>query len=195
MPCTKIRNHITHFIDINGEEMDDIIKAFNVVKYPAKTYIIKKGQVCHFIGFINVGCVEYFTKTNKKEQVISFPRENTWIGDLGSLLSGQSTNIYIKALEDTELLILDKARFSSLIENHSSFLLYYLKAIHELYMTSNEQHALLLSHSAEERYDSLLRNNPDLISRISDKYLASYLGVQPPSLSRIKRKKIKRNDE
>jgi CRP/FNR family transcriptional regulator, anaerobic regulatory protein len=195
MPFTKIRNHITHFIDMEGAEMDDIIKAFSVIKYSAKTYIIKKGQVCQFIGFINEGCVEYFIKTNKKEQVISFPRENSWIGDLGSLLTMQTTNIYIKALEDTELLILDKARFTSLIKNHSSFLLYYLKAIHELYMTANEQHALLLSHSAEERYDYLLQNMPDLISRISDKYLASYLGVQPPSLSRIKRKKSKRNDE
>jgi CRP/FNR family transcriptional regulator, anaerobic regulatory protein len=188
----KLRTHIAHVIEINDVEMDEIIKAFSVVKYSAKTYILKKGQVCNFIGFINEGCVEYYSKTNKKEHVISFLRENSWIGDFNSLLNQNTTNIYIKALEDTELLILDKACFVSLINAHSSFLLYYLKATHALYMSANEQHALLLSHSAEERYSYLLENSPDLISRISDKYLASYLGVEPPSLSRIKRKKIKK---
>jgi CRP/FNR family transcriptional regulator, anaerobic regulatory protein len=192
MLSTNLRTHITHFIDATEIEIDEIIKAFSVIKYSAKTYILKKGQVCNFIGFINEGCVEYYSKTNKKEHVISFPRENSWIGDLNSLLNQNTTNIYIKALEDTELFILDKAGFVSLINSQSAFLLYYLKAIHELYMTANEQHALLLSHSAEERYNYLLANNPDLINRISDKYLASYLGVQPPSLSRIKRKKIKK---
>lgn len=188
----KLRDHIARFIDINESELDEIIKAFSVVKYSAKTYILKKGQVCHFIGFINEGCVDYYSKTNKKEHVISFPRENSWIGDLNSVLNHSPTNINIKTLEDTELFILDKTSFVSLIENHKSFLVYYLKAVHELYMNANEQYALLLSHSAEERYNHILDNSPELINRISDKYLASYLGIQPPSLSRIKRKKIKK---
>jgi CRP/FNR family transcriptional regulator, anaerobic regulatory protein len=188
MLFTKLRNHIAQLIDVNDFEIDEIIKTFSIVKYSSKTHILKKGQICNFIGFINEGCVEYYSKTNKKEHVISFLRENSWIGDLNSLLNQHTTNIYIKALEDTELLILDKVHFVSLINSHSTFLLYYLKAIHQLYMTANEQHALLLSHSAEERYNYLLENSPELISRISDKYLASYLGVQPPSLSRIKRK-------
>lgn len=191
----KLRNHIAHFIDINEIEIDEIVKAFRVVKYSAKTYILKKGQICHFIGFINEGCVEYHNRTNKKEHVISFLRENSWIGDLNSLLSLNSTNIYIKVLEDTELLVLDKSQFLYLVEHHNSFLLYYLKAIHELYMDTNEQYAMLLSHSAEERYNHLLDNSPELINRISDKYLASYLGIQPPSLSRIKRKKIKKQQD
>ena len=57
MLFTKLRNHITHFIEIDEAEIDDIIKAFTVVKYSAKTYILKKGQICNFIGFINEGCV------------------------------------------------------------------------------------------------------------------------------------------
>ncbi len=191
----KLRDHIAHFIDISESEIDEIVKTFSVVKYSAKTYILKKGQVCNFIGFINEGCVEYHSKTNKKEHVISFQRENSWIGDLNSLLNHNKTNIYIKTLEETELFILDKTCFVSLIESHNVFLIYYLKAIHELYMNANEQHGLLLSHSAEERYNYLLENNPELINRISDKYLASYLGIQPPSLSRIKRKKIKKQQD
>lgn len=195
MSFEKLRNHIAEFIEINTSEIETIINTFSIVKYPAKTYILKKGQVCSFIGFINEGCVEYHSKINKKEHIISFPKENWWIGDLNSLLSETPTDIYIKTLEDTEIFILDKEKFGYLIEKHINFLVYYLKIIHFMYMNVSEQYALTLSHSAEERYHKLLEQSPDLINRISDKHLASHLGIQPPSLSRIKRQKIKKRDD
>ena len=194
MSFEKLRNHITQYIEIADSELEAIIETFSVIKYAPKTYILKKGQICNFIGFINEGCVEYHSKVNKKEQVISFPRENWWIGDLNSLLSHKPTNIYIKTLEDTEVLVLNKEKFTHLIETNSNFLVYYLKVIHYMYMNVSEQYALFLSHSAEERYKRLLEHSPDLINRVSDKHLASHLGIQPPSLSRIKRKKIKKEE-
>ena len=194
MLYNKLRKHITDYVEIQDAELDSILNSFTVIKYPAKTYILKKGQVCNFIGFVNEGCLEFSNKIQKKEQVINFPKENWWIGDLNSLLNQTPSNFYFKTIEDTELLILNKDNFVTLIENHKSFLLYYLKITQGLYRDANEQYALALALSAEERYDTLLADSPDLISRIPDKYLASYLGIRPPSLSRIKRKKIKKTE-
>ena len=194
MSFEKLRNHIHQYIEIEDSELETIINTFSIVKYPTKTYILKKCQICNFIGFVNEGCVEYHSKVNRKEQVISFPRESWWIGDLNSLLSQTPTNIYIKTLEDTQLLVVDKDKFVYLIETYRNFLIYYLKIIHYMYMNVSEQYALVLSHSGEDRYNKLMENSPDLINRVSDKHLASYLGIQPPSLSRIKRKKIMKGE-
>ncbi len=192
MLFNKLRKHISQHVEMTDVEFDIISKAFKVVRYQAKNNIHKKGQVLDFVAFVNEGCLENFIKIDKKEQVINFPMEGWWIGDLKGLLKNNPSNISVRTLEDTELLVLDKLYFLELIKSNYKFLLYFLIIVHEAYLQTNEQYAKTLALSAEERYDELILNAPNFVNRIPDKYLASYLGVQPPSLSRIKRKKIKK---
>jgi CRP-like cAMP-binding protein len=189
----KLRKHISQYVEMSDVEFDTLSKAIKVVRYQAKNNIFKKGQVLDFVAFVNEGCLENFTKFGKKEQVINFPTEGWWIGDVKGLLKNYPSNISVRALEDTELLVLDKPYFFELIKDNYKFLTYFLITIHEAYIQTNEQYAKTLALSAEERYNELMENAPDFMNRIPDKYLASYLGIQPPSLSRIKRKKIKKS--
>jgi CRP/FNR family transcriptional regulator, anaerobic regulatory protein len=189
----KLRKHISQYVEISDTEFDTISKTFKVVRYQAKNNILKKGQVLDFMAFVNEGCLENATKIGKKEQTINFSTEGCWIGDIKGLLKNNPSNISIKALESTELFVLDKPYFLESIKTNPKFLFYFLIIVYEAYLQTNEQYAKTLALSAEERYDELMENAPDFINRIPDKYLASYLGVQPPSLSRIKRKKIKKN--
>jgi CRP-like cAMP-binding protein len=194
MALKRISDHISQNIDISAIELETILNAFILEKYPAKTILLKKGQVCEFIGFVVEGCLAYYYKFQKKEQVFSLPRENWWIGDLNSLLTFQPSNLYIKTLEDTKILVLNKAEFDNLIKKAPNFIVYYLSMIHKHYLNTSEQCSMSLALSVEDRYQEILANMPELVNRIPDKYLASVLGVQPPSLSRIKRKKIKKGD-
>ena len=115
MSLDRLKQHIREIINIENDELDQITSAFKLVKYPPKKIILKKGQACDFIAFINRGCLVYYSKFDEKERVINFPRENWWIGDLDSFLSHSPSNIYLKTLEETELWTLDYNSFMNLI--------------------------------------------------------------------------------
>lgn len=193
MSLEKLKQHIRQIIDIENDELDQITSAFKLVKYSPKKIILKKGQECNFIAFINRGCLVYYSKFNEKERAINFPREDWWIGDLGSFLSHSPSNIYLKTLEEVELLTLDYKSFMNLIHNHPNYLRYHLINTHRSYMQIDERFAKITSLSAEDKYNLILKDSPDIINRVPSKYLASFLGIEPPSLSRIRRNMLKKN--
>ena len=195
MSLNKLEQHIREIIDIENNELDQITSVFKLVKYPPKKIILKKGQECHFIAFINKGCLVYYSKFGEKERVINFPRENWWIGDMDSFLSHSPSNIYLKTLEETELWTLDYTSFMNLIQNHPNYLRFHLINMHRSYMQIDERFAKLTSLSAEDKYNLILKDSPGVINRVPSKYLASFLGIEPPSLSRIRRNMSKKNSE
>ena len=198
MSLERLKQHIREIVDIENDELNQIISVFKLVKYPPKKIILKKGQECNFIAYINKGCLVYYTKFDERERVINFPRENWWIGDLDNFLSHSPANIYLKTLEETELLTLDYTGFMNLIQNHPNFLRFHLINTHRSYMQIDERFAKITSLSAEDKYNLILKDSPGIINRVPSKYLASFLGIEPPSLSRIRRnmsKKIMISDE
>ena len=192
MSVEKLKQHIRQIIDIGNDELDQIASAFKLVKYPPKKIILKKGQECNFIAYINRGCLVYYSKFDEKERVINFPRENWWIGDMDSFLSHSPSSIYLKTLEETELLTLDYTNFMSLIQNHPNYLRFHLIKTHRSYMQIDERFAKITSLSAEDKYNLILQDSPGVINRVPSKYLASFLGIEPPSLSRIRRNMSKK---
>ena len=193
MSLDRLKQHIREIIDIENDELDQISSAFKLVRYPPKKIILKKGQACDFIAFINRGCLVYYSKFDEKERVINFPRENWWIGDLDSFLSHSPSNIYLKTLEDVELLTLDYTSFMNLIQHHPNYLRFHLIKTHRSYMQIDERFAQITSLSAEDKYNLILEDSPHIINRVPSKYLASFLGIEPPSLSRIRRNMSKKN--
>ena len=198
MSFDRLKQHIREIVDIENDELNQIISAFKLVKYPPKKIILKKGQECNFLAYVNKGCLVYYSKFDERERVINFPRENWWVGDLDSFLSHSSSNIYLKTLEETELLTLDYKSFMNLIQNYPNYLRFHLINTHRSYMQIDERFAKITSLSAEDKYNLILKDSPGIINRVPSKYLASFLGIEPPSLSRIRRNMSKKgmmNDE
>ena len=179
---------------MSESEQKQITTHFNIQKIAAKKNILKKGQICDFIAFVNKGCLVFYSKYNNKERVINFPVENTWIGDFESFFNKSPSNFYLKTLEDTELLTLSLEAFKALIDNYQNYAHYHIKSIHRMCLGVDERLAIMSSMSAEDKYNYVLAHLPDTVKRVPSKYLASYLGMEPPSLSRIKRKLIERTN-
>ena len=172
---------------MNDDELNRISSSLQYEKVPAKQIILRKGQKCDFLSFILKGCVVQYSKYKEKEFVINFLREDTWVGDSDSFLSQKVSNYYLKTLEETELLTLDYDGFMYLVQNNLGFLQYHLIDSHRNNSQSHERLAKMNSLSAEDKYNVILTESADIINRVPSKYLASFLGIEPPSLSRIRR--------
>ncbi|MFI5187058.1 MAG: Crp/Fnr family transcriptional regulator [Chitinophagales bacterium] len=179
----------TKTIGITEEQFEEFITHFSREYIPRKFFYLKAGQVCKNIAYINKGSTRTFTMDERGgEHILFFGFEDWFIGDLESLYTQQPGKLYIQAMEDCELLIISKKdmdHFEAIIpklkEWHSG------KLSKHHYSTLNRL-AEEKSLTPEERYLNLIKKHPQIFQRIPLQYIASYLGIEPPSLSRLRKR-------
>ena len=186
-----MRNLAMH-ISLNEEEAEYAKTLLQCKTVKRNTLLLQSGEICRFIYFVNKGCLRIFnTDDNGDEHNINFSPENWWVVDISSFSTQTPAFYAIGALEDSELLYLSYNAFEQLcihvpkferffrILTQNGFYLYQLR------VTGN------LSQPAEERYMHFQQLYPGLEQRISQKHIASYLGITPVFLSRIRKRKFK----
>lgn len=188
-----LKKNINELVDIEDEELEKIASVFKSIKISPKKTILKKGNKVEYIALVTKGCLVQYSKFQDKEIVIDFFEEGSWIGDIDSFLRDITTNSYIKTLEETELMVLNYEDFMSLIQTSQAFLQYHLLYTHKKLVQSVERLAKMNALAAEDKYMMIMQESSDIINRVPSKYLASYLGIEPPSLSRIRRNLSKKN--
>ena len=154
-----------------------------------KQHLFINGEIAKYVGFINRGCMRYYYIDNKgDEHIIYFAQEEWWIGDLNSFYNETPTPNNLQALEECELFLYDKESFEK-IRNDVPAYDAFVKAKHAKAADARiETMMSQRSEGAEERYQKLLKSFPDIFQRVPQHYIASYLGIKPESLSRIRKK-------
>jgi CRP-like cAMP-binding protein len=180
--------HISKLTSISDEEFERLAECFFIRTFRKKDYFIRQGEVCRHLAFVNSGCFRTFNTDKKGDEfTIYFSFEDGWIGDKTSFYANFPSRISVQALEHGEVLSIGKEDFESALEKLPSFEKWYrirsIKSYHAIQQKLINFH----SESAEERYIKLLEKRPELIHRIPQHYIASYLGIKPQSLSRIRR--------
>jgi len=154
---------------------------------PKGKILLRDGQTCNKIYFVIKGCLRLYYISNDIETTVWFSFENNSAIELSSFLSGMSSEYYLEAIEDSEILTLHKIELTDLYRNHPSlertFRIFWENVIPILL----KRFTALQKDSAETRYLDLLKKHPEFLQRIPQKYLASYIGITPTSLSRIRR--------
>lgn len=165
-------------------------KTIKVVK---GTILLKPDQICKVGYKVISGCLKsYVINSSGKEHIIQFGPEAWLISDMESFTHGTKSKIFIDAVEDSELEILDKHHFPEFEEMGKEMLLgVSLKLRNNLIATKNRLIALL-SSTSEERYVEFTRTYPQLVQRLPQKLIASYLGMTPEHLSYIRSKLAKK---
>ncbi len=181
---THIRNT---YPEITDEDFNMIIKTTTYKEYRKKTNIWKEGDFVKDIGFVIKGCFRYFN-TNKEgeERNTHFAVEDWWIGDLNSIMNDEPALQSIEVLEDARVLNIRKSDFKYLIENCVRFRRFTQKKRDRAYAATVKRLANINEH-AEVRYETLLKKYPDALNRIPLYHIASYLGIKPESLSRLRK--------
>lgn len=183
-----LRKHIEKRVHISDEEFDIISKFFVPKKMRKKQFLLHEGEVCKNIGFVNSGSLREYTIDNKgSEHIIQFAIEDWWVSDLNSFLSGLPATYNIDALQDSEVLLLEKSARDNMLDVCPKIERFFRILIESNHVATQQRITDSLSTSAEERYLKFVKTYPKLLEQVPKNHIASYLGITPQSLSRIRK--------
>jgi CRP-like cAMP-binding protein len=153
-----------------------------------RQFLMQAGEVCGQFAFVNSGCLRlYSTDPRGEEHVLQFAIRDWWIGDMQSYLTGEPAAYSIDALHDSEILLIDKSSREKLLETAPKAERFFRLLLESHFLATNKRIDALLRSSAEERYLAFLKTYPALVEEIPLHQVASYLGITPQSLSRIRK--------
>lgn len=156
--------------------------------FEKKQLLAEAGKICKYNYFIISGaCYSFLSNDADEKYVVQFALDGYWISDLYSFFSGDKAIYHIEAIEDTRVLMLNKSSFETACREFPVFEKYFRILVQNAYVSLQYRLVKSVSATAEERYAELIHRHPDFIQRIPQYLIASYLGIQPPSLSRIRK--------
>lgn len=154
-----------------------------------KEMYLRPGEISNATAYVNKGCLRrYLLDDHAKEIIVNFAVEDWWIGDLESFLRQKPTTYYIQALEDSELLLLNRQNFSAVCGEIPKYKAFHDEKVQRNHYATLKRLALSKSGTPEEKYLLLMKEQPQLFQRIPLHYIASYLGIEPESLSRLRKR-------
>ena len=158
-------------------------------KLRKRQYLLQEGDVCKYIAFVEKGMLRSYSVDDKGvEHIIQFAFEGWWISDQYSFLTAEASAYNIDALEDCELLLLSRTAEEQLLERIPKMERYFRILLQNNLIATQRRLASSLSHTAEEKYNELIQSCPTIPQRVPQHMMASYLGITPETLSRIRRK-------
>ena len=147
------------------------------------------GHTCKTIYFVKKGCVRIYYFKEDNDITESFEFENAFVARAESLFTGKPSLKAIQAIEDTSLIAIDSNKLFQLFDSHSDLERLFRKIIEASYVNTVNRIESLQFNTADQRYYNLLKDHKNILKRIPLKLIASYLGITPVSLSRIRAQK------
>ena len=176
-------------IEITDSEEKTIHSAFQSYDIKKKKDLIRRGEICKNLYFVNRGCLRSYSIDQKGgEHIYQIALENHWIADLYGFLSQTPSTLCIEALEDSDLRMITYHRLEQLYLEIPKLERFFRILFQNAYLSTLQRLNNTVSQPADVRYQALVKDHPDLLQRVPLIYIASYLGITPESLSRIRRK-------
>lgn len=183
----EVDQHISRCAPINPAELEIFHSRLKHKTLKKKTLLLAQGEVCKFEAYIIKGCVKkYYIDQNGEEVILQFAVEDWWISDIGSFSEQKPSNLFIETLENTDLLIIDFESKQLLFREIPKLERVFRIMMQRAYSVLENRFYATVAHSAEARYLEFLEKYPSIPQRVPQQQIASYLGITPESLSRIK---------
>jgi CRP/FNR family transcriptional regulator, cyclic AMP receptor protein len=193
MMFQEVDQHISRCAPINPSELEIFHSRLKPKSFKKKTLLLQQGEVCKFEAYIVKGCVKkYYIDPNGDEVILQFAVEDWWISDIGSFSEQKPSNLFIETLEDTELLMIDFESKQQLFHDIPLLERVFRIMMQRAYSVLESRFYATVAHSAETRYLEFIKKYPSIPQRVPQQQIASYLGITPESLSRIKAQLFKK---
>jgi CRP-like cAMP-binding protein len=176
-------------IKLNDSEKEICKALFSPKKLRRRQYILQQDDICKNLIFVEKGILRSYSIDNKgNEHIIQFAPEGWWISDVYSFLTGEAAVYNIEAIEDSELLLISKSSLDELYERVPKFERYFRLLSQANMVATHRRLTSTLSASADEKYLRLLSAYPNIVARVPQHMIASYLGITPETLSRVRKR-------
>ena len=182
---------IRSLINLSEDEEAVIDRLFKKRKLKKGEFFLADGQVCKHAGFIERGLVRYYINDDGEEKTYDFGQEYNFVCNYESFLPQAPSTKIIQALEDSELWQISHADLQVFYQSVSGAERFARLVIEQVFVQLLQSLTSLYTDTPETRYQKLIKEHPDLLQRVSQYHIASYVGVKPQSLSRIRKRIFK----
>lgn len=187
-------SHIQNKVNLTEQEKIDLQTFFSVKKLKKKEFLLQEGEVCKCLSFVSKGLLKsYFNDEKGGQNINMFAFEGWWISDFKSFINQEKAVLNIDAVEETELLMLTLEDYDRLMLEIPVMDRYFRILYQNSLVTKDYRLIASNSYTAEEKYLQLAQKNPEMIKRIPHNLIASFLGLAPETVSRIRKKLLSKS--
>ncbi|TPE42688.1 Crp/Fnr family transcriptional regulator [Pontibacter mangrovi] len=190
----NLKTYLISNLEIDENGISSIVENCTKETFRKGQFLLRKDEHCNRIFFVESGLLRLFSIDEKgKEHILSFAPENWFVTDRESAYFNQPSAYYIQALEDSEVVLMDEDFMHLLSRKFPAFTEFNNHLLHNHIRHLQNRINLLLSTSAEDRYLQFVKMYPDILLRVPQTMVASYLGITPESLSRVRKELARKN--
>lgn len=175
-------------VSFTKEEEEEFKKYLIPKKLRKRQYILQEGDVSKYVCFVEKGMLRLYSVDEKgTEKIIQFAPEGWYVSDLYSFITGEASGLNIDALEDCELVLITKESMETLRKKFSKYLEFSFLQMQSAYVALQCRLFDTINLSTEEKYKKMIDRYPDIVQRVPQHMVASYLGLTPETLSRTRK--------
>lgn len=190
---SSAKNLVSYFdsyLSLDKNESQALTSRLTERKLKRKQYILQEGDICKYFTYVVEGCLKlYGVDKSGTEHNLLFAAEEDWITDLDSLHKERPSRLFIEAIEPSIILQISKGDLWYLYTNHPKFNRNFRVIIEDKYIELQNRLLQTFSTTAYQRYESFLEQYPKLANRLPNTQIASYLGITPEFLSKIRKER------
>lgn len=188
MSTDQLISYFVQYIPLREIEKNELRSRVIEKRVKRRQFILQENDVCKYYTFVVSGCFKmYGVDDSGAEHNIQFAAENDWIADVSSFHSGKPSQLYIEAIEPSVILQIDSANLIYLYHNHPKFDRIFRVIAENKSIELQNRLLQNISSTADQRYQAFLDQYPKLANRLPYTQIASYIGITPEFLSKVRR--------
>lgn len=182
----ELKDHIVQRLGSDIANLDRVLQQFEERSVKRNEILLREGEVCRYVYFVAAGCLQVFVNEDGNERTRDIVTEDNWCSELMSFGQQQPARENIRAVEPSQLYAIDYAGFGKMMSAVPQFDKVYRQILEQSYANSVYRLNTFVSLSALDRIKWLMEHRPALMTRLSSKLIASYLGINKDVYSRLK---------
>ena len=187
----SIRQFISQHIELTDEEFQILASKLHPVSFDKKTKLVEIGEVANTVYFVLKGITRRYFYREKQEVVTHLVKEGDLMGSIISFLTGEPSRYVLETIEPVTALAISKQDLEGLFSSDKKWEKFGRKIITSFFLNVEYHNMDNIRYTTKERFVNFMKQNPDLVMRVPQKYLASYLEIQPETFSRLKHLMVK----